>query len=459
MLASTDPGVSPRRPSFGEALRVWARIGLLSFGGPAGQIALMHKELVEDRKWIGEERFLHALNYCMLLPGPEAQQLATYIGWLLHRTRGGLAAGLLFVVPGFLTVLGLSALYAGFRELSAVAAVFYGLKAAVLAVVIEAVLRIGKRALKHPLLVAIAGLAFVAIFFFEVPFPAIVVLAGLLGALGTRVVPAAFRKPAPTGAAALADTVIDQMARSGDLEHTRPSLGRALFVLAVCLGLWTAPLIALTSLLGPKSVFVEEGIFFSKAAVVTFGGAYAVLAYVAQRAVESYGWLKPGEMLDGLGLAETTPGPLILVVEFVGFLGAYRHPEPFSPMLAGVLGASVTVWVTFVPCFLWIFLGAPYIERLRGNRALAGALSAITAAVVGVILNLSVWFGLHVVFRELSERRFGPLRLLVPHTESLDLAALVLVVLALVAIFRFRIGMGKTLAASALLGASIKLLG
>jgi chromate transporter len=445
------------RVSFGEAVRVWAKIGLLSFGGPAGQVALMHKELVEERRWIDEERFLHALNYCMLLPGPEAQQLATYIGWLMHKTRGGLVAGLLFVLPGFVSILVLSILYAGFRQLPAVAALFFGLKAAVLAVVIEALLRIGKRALKSRLLVLLAGAAFLAIFVFEVPFPAVVLGAGLFGFLCSRVWPAAF--PAPARVAATGDhaTLIDRMASAGELEHTRPSRARTVRVLLVCGVLWAAPLVALALLTGTQSVFFQEGVFFSKTAVVTFGGAYAVLAYIAQRAVETYGWLRPGEMLDGLGLAETTPGPLIMVVQFVGFLGAFRNPGNLSPMLAGVFGSVITVWVTFVPCFLWIFVGAPYIEALRGNRALHSALSAITAAVVGVILNLSVWFGLHVIFGRVAERHVGPIRLLVPDWPSLDLAALVLAALALLAIFRFKLGLPKTLAASALLGAIWKL--
>ncbi|MCA9532106.1 MAG: chromate efflux transporter [Myxococcales bacterium] len=454
--ASREPA-TPTQVTFGEAVRVWAKIGLLSFGGPAGQVALMHKELVERRKWVDEERFLHALNYCMLLPGPEAQQLATYIGWLLHKTRGGLAAGLLFVLPGFVAILGLSVLYAGFRELPAVDAVFFGLKAAVLAVVVEAVLRIGKRALKSRAMVAVAALAFVAIFFFDVPFPAVVLGAGTLGLVGSRVRPGAFPEPAKVVAGGPHHTVIDRMAASGELGHTQPSRARALRVVAVCGLLWAAPVVALALALGAESVFVQEGVFFSKAAVVTFGGAYAVLAYIAQRAVETYGWLQPGEMLDGLGLAETTPGPLIMVVQFVGFLGAYRHPGLLPPMLAGVLGSVVTVWVTFVPCFLWIFLGAPYIEALRGNRGLHAGLSAITAAVVGVILNLSLWFGLHVVFAQVDERHFGPLRLFVPALGSLDAAAAVLAGGAMLAMLRFHVSLPKTLAACAALGLVWKL--
>ncbi len=451
------PDTQPERVSFGEAVRVWATIGLYSFGGPAGQVALMHKELVLRRRWIDEERFLHALNYCMLLPGPEAQQLATYIGWLMHKTRGGLAAGLLFVLPGFVSILVLSLLYAGFKELPAVAAVFFGLKAAVLAIVVEAVLRIGKRALKNRAMVGVAVAAFVAIFFFDVPFPAVVLGAGLFGFFGSRWWPAVFPKATAAEVSRQHETVIEGMAARGELGHTKPSTVRAIRVVATCLVLWAAPLIGLALMFGSRSVFVEEGVFFSKAAVVTFGGAYAVLAYIAQRAVETYGWLRPGEMLDGLGLAETTPGPLIMVTQFVGFLGAYRHPGGLPPMLAGVVGSVVTVWVTFVPCFLWIFLGAPYIESLRGHRGLSSALGSITAAIVGVILNLSLWFGLHVVFREIAETHVGPLRLLVPAPASLDFAAAVLSLGAMIAMFRFKLGLPKTLAATAALGAVWKL--
>lgn len=438
--------------SFREALRVWTLIGLQSFGGPAGQVALMHDELVVRRKWIDEERFLHALSYCMLLPGPEAQQLATYIGWLMHRTRGGIAAGVLFVLPGFLAILGLSALYAGFREIPTIAAIFFGLKAAVLAVVIEAVLRIGKRALKNRLMWILSALAFAALFFFEVPFPLVILVAGVFGFVGQKVMPDAFPPPAPTKTTDEHDTVLDRMAAAGELSHTIPSHRRALKVLLVCSTLWVLPIVALASIFGTNSVFVDEAAFFSGAAMVTFGGAYAVLAYVAQQAVEGYGWLAPGEMLDGLGLAETTPGPLILVVQFVGFMGAFRNPGALPPMLAGTLGAAITVWVTFVPCFAWIFLGAPYIESLRGNRSLQAALSSITAAVVGVILNLSIWFGLHVLFGRVDETHFGPLRLLVPAISTLDVGATGLAALAMLAMFRFELGLPKTLAGSAVLG-------
>jgi chromate transporter len=438
---------------FREALRVWLRIGCLSFGGPAGQIALMHRILVEEKRWIGEARFLHALNYCMLLPGPEAQQLATYVGWLLHGTRGGLAAGLLFVLPGTLCVLALSALYAAYQRVPAVDALFFGLKCAVLAVVLEAVLRIGKRVLKNGLMVTIAALAFAAIFFGRVPFPVIVLLAGLVGLVGSRFAPERF--PAVAHGARTDDgplPEVDAMLADGRAGHVRASRQRAVRVLATWLVVWFAPLALAATVLGTGSVLVQEGLFFSKTAVVTFGGAYAVLGYVAQRAVETYGWLRPGEMLDGLGLAETTPGPLILVLQFVGFLAAYRAPGPFDPLVAGTLGAAMTVWVTFAPCFLWIFLGAPYVEALRGNRRLDAALSSVTAAVVGVVLNLALWFALHVLFGTVDERTWHGVRLYVPDLVSLDPAALVLAVLAALLLFRTRLGMVRTLAVSAALG-------
>ena len=447
------PAAEAHPVAFGEAFRVWLKIGLLSFGGPAGQIALMHRMLVEERRWISEARFLHALNYCMLLPGPEAMQLATYVGWLLHRLKGGLLAGALFVLPGFFVILGLSALYAGYREVPAVAAAFYGIKAAVLAVVVEALIRIGRRALTHPLAWALALAAFVAIFFLAVPFPLIVLGAAVLGPVLARLVPGAFaeRKRA-AGVEEGPPAVVDALIESGRALHIRPDL-RRLALTVLCFGaLWLAPVALVWVASDGRSVFAQIGLFFSKMAVVTFGGAYAVLAYVAQQAVETYGWLGPGEMLDGLGLAETTPGPLILVLEFVGFLAAYREAGGLPPMLAGVLGAVLTVWVTFVPCFLWIFAGAPYIEALRGRPALAAALAGITAAVVGVILNLAVWFALHVLFARVEEVEAGPLRLLVPDPASLDPVALALAAASLVALLRLHIGMVPVLAGAALAG-------
>ncbi len=434
-----------------DAFQVWLKVAILSFGGPVAQIAVMHRIVVEEKRWIDEERFLHALNYCMLLPGPEAQQLATYIGWLLNRAVGGLIAGTLFVLPGAAVMLGLSVLYAGYQEVTIVQAIFFGIKAAVLAVVIEAVLRIGRRALKTRAMVVIAAVAFVAIFFFEVPFPLIVLLAGVIGYVGGRQRPDLFVVAGGHGgkAAAMPPPVIDE----SRLYEVRPTFGRAVGVLAVWLVLWWGPIIAIVAAVGWDDVFSQIAVFFSKMAVVTFGGAYAVLAYVAQQAVEHYGWLAPGEMLDGLGMAETTPGPLILVTQFVGFLGAFREPGALDPMLAGTLGGMLTTWVTFVPCFLWIFLGAPYVETLRGNRALSAALATITAAIVGVVLNLAVWFAFHVVFAKINDVHVGPVKLLIPEWATLDLASLALAVAALVAMLRFKLGMMTTLAASAALGA------
>jgi chromate transporter len=374
-------------------------------------------------------------------------QLATYVGWLLHRTKGGLTAGLLFVLPGFLSILALSAVYALYGGTGVVAALFFGLKPAVLAVVVEAVVRIGRRVLKNGAMGVLAALAFVGIFFFDVPFPLIVLAAGLVGLAGGRWRPDLFYVVRGHDVAAEAGYVTDTLTA-----HARPSAGRTLGIAAGWLAVWLLPLGALWAALGPGHVLVREGVFFSQAAVVTFGGAYAVLAYVAQQAVEVYGWLQPGEMLDGLGMAETTPGPLIQVVQFVGFMGAYRLMPGVDPLLAGVLGSVVTAWATFAPCFLWIFVGAPYVEHLRGRRALSSALSAITAAVVGVILNLAVWFGLHVLFGTVAETRAGPLRLWVPDVATLDVAALVLAVAAFLALFRFRLGMIPTLAGSAALG-------
>ena len=443
-------------PTFAEAVKVWARIGCLSFGGPAGQIALMHKELVEERRWIGERRFLHALNYCMLLPGPEAQQLATYVGWLMHRTVGGLVAGLLFVLPGAIVMLALSVIYALYRHVALVDAVFFGVKAAVLAIVVEAVIRIGRRALKNRVMVAIAAAAFVAIYVLKIPFPAVILLAAVAGWFGSRLRPDLFAGGGLAGKGGdQHDTgVVDQMFERGELAHAEPTLVRALKVLGVWLPVWLAPVAALVLLTGPSSVWTEIGAFFSAMAVVTFGGAYAVLAYVAQAAVDSFGWLAPGEMADGLGLAETTPGPLIMVLQFVGFLAAYRAPGALDPLLAGALGALLTTWVTFAPCFLWIFLGAPFVEALRSNVRLSAALTAVTAAVVGVILNLAVWFGLHVVFREARPAfASGPD---LPVLTSIDWRAALLAAFAMVLVFRLKLGVIPTLALCAAAGVAIK---
>lgn len=392
----TAPSTTPTHPTFAEAFRFWLKLGLISFGGPTGQIAIMHAELVEKKRWISEARFLHALNYCMLLPGPEAQQLATYVGWLLHKTRGGIVAGTLFVLPSAVILWALSYVYVAFGQVPWVAAVFYGLKPAVLAIVVGAVLRIGKRALKNEIMWLLAALAFAAIFFLEVPFPTIIASAGGVGFLGGRFWPGKFQVIKGHAGKGPPETVINDMA--ADAEHTRPSLARAIRIVAVCLLLWGLPVLMLGAWLGWDDTLVAQGCFFSKAAMVTFGGAYAVLPYVSQQAVEHFHWLNAGQMLDGLGLAETTPGPLIMVLQFVGFLGAWNHPGALSPLVAATLGAGITTWTTFVPCFLWIFLGAPHIEQLRGNLTLTTALSAITAAVVGVVLNLAVWFGLHTLF-------------------------------------------------------------
>ena len=442
--------------SFGEAFRTWLKISLLSFGGPAGQIAMMHRILVDEKKWISENRFLHALNYCMLLPGPEAQQLAIYLGWLLHRTWGGIVAGVLFVVPGAVTVLLLSILYAGFQEPTIVEAIFFGIKASVLAVVIEAVLRIGKKVLKNAFMVGIAVIAFIGIYFFDAPFPLIVIGAGVVGFLGGKLYPGKFEiiKGKKTDDED-ATPVLDHAFENGRMEHVMPSLARAVKILVICLTLWFGPVVALAVVLGVGHVYVQEGIFFSKMAVVTCGGAYAVLAYMAQQAVNTYGWLDPGEMLDGLGMAETTPGPLIMVVQFVGFMGAYRNPGLLDPMVAGMLGAMLTTWVTFVPCFLWIFLGAPYIESLRGAKSLSAALSGITAAIVGVVLNLAVWFSLHVVFGEVNEIHRMGMKIQIPNWGTLDPGALLLAVGAPVAMQRFKVGMITTLGVSAALGTAV----
>ncbi len=440
-----------------NAVRVWALIGLTSFGGPAGQIALMHRVLVEERRWISERRFLHALNYCMLLPGPEAQQLAVYIGWLLHRVVGGVIAGVLFVLPGFVAILGLSVAYATLGDVTAVQGLFFGLQAAVVAVVAEAVLRIGRRALKTPAMVALAAAAFVAIFFLLVPFPAIVAGAAVVGLLLSRIRPTWAAGGGHGGGEAQPDLgpVINDGASESDPAMARSALRAA----AGCALLWVIPVLALLSLVGTTSVFTQEALLFSKTAAVTFGGAYAVLAYVGQQAVMTYGWLRPAEMLTGLGLAETTPGPLIMVVQFVGFLAAYRNPGALDPLVAGLLGSLVTVWVTFVPCFLFIFLGAPAIERLRGNRLLGAALGAITAAVVGVILNLAVWFAIHTVFDVVGEVRVAGVRLLVPQWHTLDVPALALAAVAAVAIFRLRLGVMRTLGLSAAVGLVLALAG
>ncbi|CAN7621128.1 chromate efflux transporter [Devosia sp. LjRoot3] len=444
---------APAYPTFAEMTATFAKISVLSFGGPAGQIALMHKVLVEEKRWISEERFLHALSYCTLLPGPEAQQLATYVGWLLHGTKGGVVAGTLFVVSGFFVILALSAIYALFHQVELLASLFYGLKAAVLAIVVEAVLRVSKRALKNEVMVAVAAIAFVALFFFAVPFPIVVLVAGIVGYAGARARPDIFK----SGGHKAAGNVSGPAVIDDNVPDLKPSWGLAIRTLVMWGALWIAPWLVIIPLFGWDSTFASVFSFFSQMAVVTFGGAYAVLAYVAQEAVQTFGWLRPGEMIDGLALAETTPGPLVLVLTFVGFLATYRAPLFLDPLWAGVLGAFFTTWATFVPCFLWIFLGAPFIERLRSNAALSGALGTITAAVVGVILNLAIWFALHVVFRHVDEVVAGPLRMSRPEWSSVDPVALGLAMLAAVAVFWFKLEMVRTLVLFGLAGLLIGL--
>ncbi len=426
--ASADPSATPpQHVPFRLAVRTWCEVALLSFGGPAAQIGVMHRILVERNRWIGEERFLHALNYCMLLPGPEAQQLAVYIGWLLHGTLGGLVAGTLFILPGFVSISVLSIVYVEWHDTPLVPALFFGMKAAVTAIVFEAVFRIGRRALKSRIQVGLAAASFIAIFFFDAPFPAILAAAALVAlAVGARF-PQWFPSARHGGGNTSADdaVAIYPVDRRAAVQQ-RPTVAGSIRTAVVWSGLWWLPQGALAAMLGAGHVLVREGLFFSQTAVVTFGGAYSVLSYIAQRAVDDFHWLAPGEMLDGLGMAETTPGPLIMVVQFVGFLAAYREPAPFQPVAAGIAGSLVAVWVTFVPCFLWIFLGAPYIEALRRHAGLSRALSAVTAAVVGVILNLACWFALNVVFRQVDAIRFGPLRLHSPVWTTFDPAALTL---------------------------------
>jgi chromate transporter len=452
--------IAPVRPrvaeshgvSLGAAFRVWLRVAALSFGGPAGQIAVMHRIIVDEQKWIGEARFLHALNYCMLLPGPEAQQLATYIGWLMHRTLGGIMAGGLFVLPGAIAIMLLSYVYAGWGNLPMIVALFFGLKAAVLAIVLDAVIRVGRRALKNSAMLVIAATAFIAIFFFAVPFPLIILVAAGAGYLGGKMKLAAFQPGAGHSGGAKALTDAESLLGEELPAHARPSAARAAGASIIWLMLWLVPVAVIVLTRGRHDVFSDIAIFFSKMAVVTFGGAYSVLAYVAQQAVETYAWVKPGEMLDGLGMAETTPGPLIMVTQFVGFMGAYRNPGQMQPMLAGTLGGLLTTWVTFTPCFLWIFLGAPFVEALRKSRALNAALSAITAAVVGVILNLSVWFALHLWFHALIPVHTLGLSFEAPDPASVQPWAVALSVAAMIAVFRFRVGLLRTLAGCSIAG-------
>ncbi|WP_419900806.1 chromate efflux transporter [Roseomonas sp. USHLN139] len=440
------PSAEAALPSFGEAFRVWLKIGLLSFGGPAGQIALLHREVVDERRWVSDARFLHALNFCTLLPGPEAQQLAIYLGWLLHGVRGGMAAGALFVLPGMAVMLGLSILYATLGEVPAVAALFFGLKCAVLVLVVEALLRVARRALKTNAAWTLAAAAFVALYAFSVPFPAVVLAAALVG----YCVPAAFKGgghgSAKDGPPALLDAVL--AADPGRPSRLAASAWRAGWV---AVALWLLPVAILMA--AGAGVFADVAWFFSKMAVVTVGGAYAVLAYVAQQAVEHYAWLTSDQMLVGLGLAETTPGPLILVLQFVGFLAGFGQ----GGLALGIMASVLTVWITFAPCFAFIFLGAPFVERLHANRKLTGAMAAVTAAVVGVIANLAVWFGLRVLFGDVRQVEFGPAALDLPLLGSLDPLALGLAALAAACLFGFKLGLLKTLGITAAVGLVAKL--
>ena len=442
MTAAAEPDrQDPPRPGFGEALRVWLRIGLLSFGGPTAQIALMHREVVETRRWLSEARFLNALNFCMLLPGPEAMQLATYAGWRLHGIAGGLAAGLLFVLPGAMVILALAGLYAAYGAVPLVEALFLGVKAAVVVIVIEALLRVARRTLTSPLHWIVAGLAFISIFGLALPYPLIVLGAGLLG----------FLTPGPSTDAG---TQPSSQIGAGAAPPDAPRVAGTLATVAVWLVLWWMPVLA-AALLDPGGLLQQIGVFFSKLAVVTFGGAYAVLAYMAQDVVAQQGWLTAGEMMDGLGLAETTPGPLILVTEFVAFLAAWK----VGGCAAGVAGAAMALWVTFAPCFLWIFAGAPYIDWLAERRRLRQALSMVTAAVVGVILNLSLWFALHVFFDRVDRLDVMGLSIAWPDPATLNLPALALFAVAAVLAFRFRFGIAKVLAVAALGGVAIRAAG
>jgi len=447
----------PPPPSLGEAVRTWARIALLSFGGPAAQIALMHRVLVEEKRWIGERRFLHALHFCMLLPGPEAQQLTIYLGWLLNGLRGGLLAGILFVLPGYVTLTGLSVLYLTVGRLPLVQATFFGLRAAVLAIVLEAVIRIGRRSLRNRTMLGLAALAFLALFALAVPFPLVVLGAGLLGWLGGRFGLPPFlpgdgpsgRSPRGEPGSTLGETLP---------AHARTGPGWSARVVAVGLPLWLAPTLLLVTLLGSDHVLTALARLASVLALVTFGGAYAVLAWLARVAVETHGWLTPSEMLDGLALGETTPGPLIMVLLFVAFLAAFREPGGLDPLQAGLLGGTLVTWVTFVPCFVWILAGAPYVERLRADRTLAAALEAIGAAVTGVILHLATWFALHTLFLVVEPVRLGPLVLDLPVLASWNPAACLLTLGALLAVFRFRIGLAPLLLGGAAAGLGLHLL-
>jgi len=451
-MHSEEKKRSSQFPDFWEAFRFWLKLGFISFGGPTGQIAIMHTELVERKKWIGENRFLHALNFCMLLPGPEATQLAIYIGWLLHRTLGGIVAGALFIIPSMFILWTLSFIYVAYGKIPWISSVFYGLKPAVIAIVAFAVIRIGKKALKNEVMWTVAVLSFVAIYFFKLPFPVIIIGAGIMGFMGEKMGSHKFRVvQGHQGKNSTSSTaILDDHAESPS--HTKPSLSRSVKIFVIFMFLWWAPVFFTGWLQGWNSTLFHESIFFSKAAMVTFGGAYAVLPYVAQRAVENFHWLTAGQMMDGLGLAETTPGPLIMVLQFVGFLGGWNHPEGLSPLVAATLGAFLTTWVTFVPCFLWIFLGAPYIEKMRGNLAMTSVLSAITASVVGVIFNLAIWFALHVLFPGNQTLNFYSWAGIGEAIKLVDIFALIVSAVAFVGLWRWNWNLIAVVAGSGLLG-------
>ena len=442
-MSETTTQPTATKPTFAELVRVSARIGCLSFGGPVGQIALMHQELVEERRWITEEQYLHALNFCHLLPGPEAQQLATWIGWKLHGVKGGLAAGLLFVIPGALVILALSMLYGFAAQLSWFTAAFLGIKAAVLAIVVQALLRVAGRALDTRLKQVVALAAFVSLALFNLPFPLVVLGAGLIGFVVAGIRPdlLALKPLAPAAA-----------------QTPRP-WAATLYSVAVGGAAWAAPLLAIALTLGREHVLWKIGVFFSQLAVVTFGGAYAVLAYMAQQSVDHYGWLTAGEMADGLGLAETTPGPLIMVTQFVGYLAGFRTPEPFSPLLGGILAAGLTTWVTFVPCFVWIFAFAPWLERLEHARRLKGGLAAITAAIVGVIANLSLWFAIHVLFARTAPTTIAAMTFDLPVLASVQWGAALLATIAAILIFRVRLGLIRVIGVMMVLGIGLNFIG
>ena len=436
-----------------EWLRAWVTVAANSFGGPAGQIAVMHDEIVERRGWVDERRFLHALNYCMLLPGPEAQQLATYLGWLVRGVRGGLLAGGLFILPGFVSIMGLSVLFAVYGDLPWVAGLFYGISAAVIAVVAAAVLRIGRRVITNAPMLVVSVAAFAAVFVFELPFPIVVAAAAGLGVIGGRLRPSEFNLLTGHEVDAEADAEADHvLVGDAGADVGSPSWGRAVRVGAAGLTLWFGPVLVIVALAGSGSVYSDVAWFFSTAAVLTFGGAYSVLAYISQEAVTTFGWLEPGEMISGLGMAETTPGPLIQVVQFVGFMGPYRAPGSLQPLQAAVLGAVIATWVTFVPSFLWIFLGAPFIEHLRGRPALTAALSTVTAAVVGVVLNLAVWFALFSLFDTVDVRRRFGLVIYQPDLATLDLLALAIAAGSAVALIRFKVPTVRVVAVAAAVG-------